>query len=167
MSSAIALHSVVTLDIELCDAQDALLRREQALSYLHGSPGGLFDALEAALEGKQPGDTVRVQLEPEQAFGEYDARLLRMEPQERYGDGLRVGMEIEDGFDDGELRRYTVTDLAAGKVVLDGNHPLAGMALRFTCRVLAVRPCTARELETGTVEAQVGVGSGEASRSLH
>ena len=164
MSTVIARNRVVTLDIELHDAQNTLLRRDEAVSYLHGSANGLFEALEAALQGKRAGDTVQVQLEPEQAFGDYDARLLRVESRERYGDGLEVGMEIEDGFDGDEARRYTVTDLAAGKVVLDGNHPLAGMALRFTCRVLAVRPGTERELAIGDVEAALPAA---VPRSLH
>ena len=57
------------------------------LTYLHGGYGGLFEALERLLEGKAPGESVRVQLEPEQAFGEYDAGLLRVEPAARYGRG--------------------------------------------------------------------------------
>ena len=74
-----------------------------------------------------------MQLEPEDAFGDYDADLVRLEPAERYGKGIAAGMEVEE--DDG---LYIVTDVADGKVVLDGNHPLAGMALRFVLEVLAV-----------------------------
>ena len=95
-------------------------------------------------EGKEPGESVRVQLEPEQAFGEYDADLLRVEPASRYGDGVEVGMEIEEGE-----RLYTVTDVAEGSVVLDANHPLAGMALRFACEVLSVRGANPEEIERG------------------
>lgn len=150
--SAIAANTVVTLDLELRDARNELIRTEQGVSYLHGAPSGLFDELEHALEGKQPGETVRVQLEPEQAFGDYDPGLLRVEARSRYGEGVELGMEIEDDFDSGETRRFTVTDLAADKVVLDANHPLAGIALRFTCRILAVRAATSREIERGEVE---------------
>jgi FKBP-type peptidyl-prolyl cis-trans isomerase SlyD len=85
-----------------------------------------------------------VQLEPEQAFGEYDAELLRVEPLERYGQGVAVGMQIEE--DD---TVYTVTDVAADKVVLDGNHPLAGMALRFSLVILTVREATEEEVRRG------------------
>ena len=67
--------------------------------------------------------------------------LLRVEPAERYGEGIAVGMEIEE-----DSRLYTVTDIAAGKVVLDGNHPLAGMALRFFCQVLSVRTANPDEI---------------------
>jgi len=114
------------------------------LTYLHGGYGELFAALERVLEGKAPGDSVRIQLEPEDAFGEYDADLLRVEPAERYGQGLAVGMEVEE-----DSRFYTVTDVAAGKAVLDGNHPLAGMALRFSIEIVTVRSAKAEEISRG------------------
>ena len=126
------------------DAQGARLSAASDISYLHGGYGQLFDALEKALEGRGAGESLRVQLEPEQAFGEYDAELLRVEPLERYGEGVAVGMEIEE-----DATLYTVTDVADGKVVLDANHPLAGMALRFSCVILAVRPATEEELKRG------------------
>ena len=114
------------------------------MSYLHGGYGGLLEALESALEGKAPGETIRLQVEPEDAFGEYDADLIRLEPVERYGEGIAVGMTVEE-----EARTYTVTDIAAGKVVLDGNHPLAGIALRFSLEVLAVRNAKPEEIAQG------------------
>ena len=141
---AVGPDTVVSLKIEMYDAQGALLQASsEPVTYLHGGYGGL---LEAALEGKHPGESIKVQLEPEQAFGEYDANLLRVEPAARYGAGLRIGMEVEDRFEGGAPRRYTVTDLASDKVVLDANHPLAGMALRFFCTITAVRQATKEEL---------------------
>ena len=137
--------TVVSLKIHMYDAQGALLHApDDAHTYLHGGYGGLLDALERAIEGKHAGEEVRLQLEPEQAFGEYDAELLRVEEAERYGDGLEVGMEIEE-----DERLYTVTDVAAGKVVLDANHPLAGIALRFSCEVMSVRAARPEEIERG------------------
>jgi FKBP-type peptidyl-prolyl cis-trans isomerase SlyD len=137
--------TVVSLKIQMYDAQGALLHApDEPHTYLHGGYGGLLDALEQSLEGKAAGDSVRVQLEPEQAFGEYDAELLRVEPTERYGEGVAVGMEIEE-----DERLYTVTDVAGGKVVLDGNHPLAGIALRFSCEVIGVRAARREEIERG------------------
>ena len=137
--------TVVSLKVEMYDAQGALLEAPaEPLSYLHGGYGGLLVALEQALEGKRAGEALQVQLEPEQAFGEYDADLLRIEPAERYGEGLAVGMEVEE-----ESRIYTVTGIAGGKAVLDGNHPLAGLALRFSLQVLAVRAARPEEIARG------------------
>jgi FKBP-type peptidyl-prolyl cis-trans isomerase SlyD len=78
--------------------------------------------------------------------GSEHANLLRVEPAARYGAGLRIGVEVEDTFEGGAPRRYTITDLASDKVVLDANHPLAGMALRFFCTITAVREATKEEL---------------------
>jgi len=123
------------------DAQNTPLAAPSELSYVHGGYGQLFDRLEQALEGRQAGESLQLQLEPEDAFGEYDAELLRVEPAERYGDGVTVGMEIEE-----DERIYRVTDLAGGSVVLDANHPLAGIALRFSVVILSVRAATEEEL---------------------
>ena len=137
--------TVVSLRLQMYDAHGALLHApEEPHIYLHGGYGGLLAGLERALEGKGEGESVLVQLEPEEAFGEYDADLLRVESAERYGEGVEVGMEIEE-----DSHLYTVTDVAAGKVVLDANHPLAGMALRFSVVILTVRAASQEEISRG------------------
>ena len=138
-------NTVVALKIQMYDAQGVQLHApSEQHTYLHGGYGGLLIALEQALEGRNPGEVVQVQLEPEHAFGEYDADLLRVEPAERYGEGVQVGMEIEE-----DSMFYIVTDVADGKVVLDGNHPLAGMALRFNVEIITVRDARSEEIERG------------------
>ena len=128
----------------LADAQGIELSPTSELAYLHGGYGEMLPALEQALEGRGAGEAVQLQLEPEQAFGEYDAELLRVEPLGRYGEGLTVGMQIEE-----DERMYTVTDVGGGSVVMDANHPLAGMALRFSVVILTVRAATEDELKRG------------------
>jgi FKBP-type peptidyl-prolyl cis-trans isomerase SlyD len=135
---------VVSLRVEMHDAQGVKLETKSDHTYLHGGYGEMLPALERALEGKAPGESVVLQLEPEDAFGEYDADLLRVEPAERYGKVIAAGMEVEE-----DSRFYTVTDVADGKVVLDGNHPLAGMALRFSVEILTVRSAKAEEISRG------------------
>lgn len=130
--------------IGLADAQGAEISPPTELSYLHGGYGEMLPALEQALEGKGAGESVRVQLEPEQAFGDYDPQLLRVEPLARYGEGISVGMQIEE-----DSRFYTVTEIGGGSVVLDANHPLAGMALRFSVVILTVRSATKEEMQRG------------------
>jgi FKBP-type peptidyl-prolyl cis-trans isomerase SlyD len=140
----VAKDTVVSVRTDLYDAQDVHLSGPSDLTYLHGGYGGLLEALESALDGKGAGETLRLQLEPEQAFGEYDAGLVRVEPVERYGASIAVGMQVEE--DD---RLYTVTDVAAGKVVLDANHALAGMALRFRVEIIAIRGAKPEEIAQG------------------
>jgi FKBP-type peptidyl-prolyl cis-trans isomerase SlyD len=128
----------------MLDAQGVQIAAPAPMTYLHGGHGQMFEALERALEGKSAGESLVLQLEPEEAFGDYDAELLRVEPLERYGEGVAVGMEVEE-----DAQLYTVTDVADGKVVLDANHPLAGMALRFSCVILSIRQATEEELQRG------------------
>ena len=135
---------MVSVRVAMYDAQGVELSAPAETSYVHGGYGGLLGGLERALEGKAAGESVDVQLDPEDAFGDYDAELVRLEPAERYGAGIAPGMEVEE---DGGL--YLVTDVADGKVVLDGNHPLAGMALRFSIDVLAVRNAKPEEIARG------------------
>jgi FKBP-type peptidyl-prolyl cis-trans isomerase SlyD len=137
----VARNTLVSLQVEMHDAQNTPLVAPTELSYVHGGYGQLFDKLERALEGRQAGESLQLQLEPEEAFGEYDAQLVRVEKAERYGEGVTIGMEVEE-----DERLYRITDVAAGSVVLDGNHPLAGMALRFSIVILAVRAATADEV---------------------
>lgn len=152
MKPVVAADTVVSLELVLHDAQGQLIHSSDVpLSYLHGGHGGLFEALERALEGRRVGQSVEVHLEPDEAFGDYDADLVRIEPRARYGDGLEVGMEVEDAFDGEEPRIYVATDLADDRVVLDGNHPLAGIALRFACKVVGLRAATPAEIERGSV----------------
>lgn len=151
----VAANTVVSLDVELHDLWGNLLQRSVApIHYLHGGYGDLVPALERALAGKQQGGQLTLRLEPEEAFGEYDDRLLRVEPRANFPAALKVGMQFEGipgGAPDGVI--YTVTDIAGDRVVLDGNHPLAGIAVEFRCAVRGVRVATAREIEAGTAAA--------------
>src|SRR5262249_31302274 len=107
----------------------------------------------AAHEGHGPKERVEVRREPEEACGDYDENLLRVESRSGFPEGLEVGMRIEGepGGDD-EGRFFTVTDIAEDKVILDANHPLAGMALKITCTVVDVRPATPSEIENGAAD---------------
>lgn len=150
----ISKDSVVSLDVTLADIWgNTIESSDEPLQYLHGGYGNIFPAAEAALEGKGVKDRVEVRLEPEDAFGDYDENLLRVEARSRFPEALEVGMRFEgdpDGADEG--RFFTVTDIAEDKVVLDANHPLAGMALKISCTVVGVRLASAAEIENGAAD---------------
>ena len=145
--------TVVTLSYELRASDGELLDEEGAtVAYLHGGFGGIFPKVEAALEGHGPGHEVALSLDPEDAFGDYDPQLLRVEPREAFPDVLQEGMRFEGVPGEeasGELRVYTVTGIADDKVVVDGNHPLAGERVWFRCTVREVRPASDEELRHG------------------
>ena len=147
----IAKDKVVSLDVRLSDVHGNLIQQSaEAVQYLHGDYGGIFPAVEEALQGKAPGEHIEVRLEPEDAFGEYDAELVQLAERAQFPPELEVGMQFElEGSPENELLIHTVTDIAGDQVVLDGNHPLAGMALDFVCTVVAVRDASAGEIERG------------------
>ena len=146
----VAKDTVVALDVRLSDAHGNLIQSGEAVQYLHGGYDGIFPLVEQALEGKQQGEKIDVRLEPEDAFGEYDAELVRMAGRAQFPPELEIGMQFEqEGASEDELLIFTVTDIADDQVVLDGNHPLAGMALRFACTIESVRAATAQEIERG------------------
>jgi FKBP-type peptidyl-prolyl cis-trans isomerase SlyD len=154
----IAKNSVVSLSYELFgDDGDLIERTQSPVSYLHGGYDGIFPLVEQALDGKDVGYECRVKLAPDDAFGEYDADLVRMESREMFPSNVNVGMQFEGSEDDSaEGRIYTVTDVTDEKVVVDGNHPLAGRSLVFACTVTAVRPASKEELTHGHVHGPGG-----------
>ena len=144
-------NTVVTVHYTLSDAQGNLIEESRdPMVYLHGDYENTLPKIEAALDGKETGYETTLQVEPDDAFGEYDPALVKVEPRDRLPTPLEVGMQFEglpDGGDDGdESLIFTVTDIADDKVVLDGNHPLAGMALRFKLKVAEVRAASDEEI---------------------
>ncbi len=163
--------TIVSLVYRLTDAQNNLIEESgDPMVYLHGGYSGTFPKIEELLEGQEVGFETQIQLEPEDAFGDYDANLLKVEPRARFPEPLEVGMQFEgvpsdeegdlaniDDADEDEILIYTVTDVAQDKVVLDGNHPLAGMALRFWIKVSQVRAATPEEIEHGHPHGESGL----------
>lgn len=153
-------NAVVSLHYEMFDAAGESLDKTEAsepMVYLHGGYDGIFPSVEEALHGKNVGDTIDVTMEPDDAFGEYDAELVRIEPQDAFPEEIEVGMMFEaDDPESGDLMVFTVTEIAEGKVVVDGNHPLAGKRLRFVATVADVRAATKEELDHGHVHGEHG-----------
>ena len=146
-------YQLSTLDGELLE--EAVL--EAPAVYLQGGYDGIFPRVEAALEGQGVGAELDLVLEPDDAFGEYDAELVKVEPADVFPEEVKVGMQLEGVSEDGEhVMLYTVTDVADGKVVVDGNHPLAGQSLRLQCVVRSVRLASAEEIEHGHVHGEHG-----------
>jgi FKBP-type peptidyl-prolyl cis-trans isomerase SlyD len=163
-------NTVVSLIYRLSDAQGNLIEESaDPMIYLHGGYAGTFPKIEELLDGQEVGFETNVQLEPQDAFGDYDAELLRIEQRDRFPEPLEIGMQFEgvpstddeeegaeflaaDDDEDQETLIYTITDLAEDRVILDANHPLAGMALRFWIQVTEVRSATNEEVENGRAE---------------
>ena len=154
---SIKKNSVVTLHYEMFNAEDQLIdKTEQPIAYLHGGYDGIFPLVEEALHEKNVGDVVEVVMQPEDAFGEHEPELIRIEPVDAFPVEVEVGMMFETDMPDGDVVVFRVTDVADGKAVVDGNHPLAGMKIRFKATVDSVRDATAEEIEHGHVHGPQG-----------
>ena len=134
----IAKDTVVSVAYKLSDAQGNLIEEsDEPMVYLHGGYDGTFPKIEEALDGQEAGYETLIQLEPQDAFGEYDPELVKVEERSRFPEPLEVGMQFEgtpeDGDDDIDSLIYSVTDVAEDKVVLDGNHPLAVRMAIMAC----------------------------------
>ena len=129
---------------------------DEPVEFLVGG-NDLLARIEEALQGHTVGATLSLHLEPEDAFGDYQEQLLFLEPRALFPEELEEGMTFEgsalpagcnpeaprDAF-------YTVTEIYPEHLVLDGNHPLAGIAIRLHLKVCAVREATEEEVGRGT-----------------
>jgi len=149
-------NTAVTISFRLFDANNKLLEESpEPLVYLHGGHSGIFPKIEEALNLKQVGDSISVTLEPEDAFGEYDSKMIRIEPLGDLPPDVSVGGYLV-AEQDGQEVVWRVTGIADGKAVLDGNHELAGQRLRFDATVMDIRPATQEEIAHGHVHGAHG-----------
>ncbi len=151
----ITKDTAVTLKYTLTDAKGKP-RDNDTTAYLHGGYENLFPKVEEALEGQTVGYSVTVDLSVEEAFGPRDESLVRTIPKAEFPPGVKVGGTLEGVNDRGEPAAFTVVKIKGPVVHLDGNHPLAGEALRFACKVMAVRQATSEEITHGHVHGDHG-----------
>lgn len=153
----IAKPCVVTLTWALSDAQNRPIDELKEPTEFFFGGEDLLPKVEEALSGQETGYEAHLHLEPEHAFGDYDSQLVCFEDRRLFPAGIEEGMQIE-GLPEGAVTEgmpadtvYTITEIYPSHVVLDGNHPLAGIALRIALKVLDVREATEDEIAAGTV----------------
>ena len=146
----ITKNSVVTLRYKVEDAAGKLLEDgKEPSAYLHGGYGNTFAKVEQALEGREQGYQLTLDLSPADAFGERDESLVQTIPRTQFPPGVKVGGQLEGRGEDGRTHIFTVVKIKGPVVHLDGNHPLAGKALRLQIAVLDVREASAEEIAHG------------------
>ncbi len=144
----IAMNTVVTMTYQLKNADGEVLESSaEPVSYLHGGYDNIFPKVEEAMHGKNVGDVVIVDLQPADAFGEFEEELVQIEPASAFPAAeLKVGMQFEGEDETGEVILYTVTEIADDKVVVDGNRPWAGERVIFKATVTDVRTAKQEEV---------------------
>jgi len=151
----ITRHCVVALTWTLKDTLGEVLDElTDPVEFLVGGDD-LLAKIDEALQGHEAGDKLDLHLEPEEAFGDYNEQLVFLEPRSLFPAELDEGMTLE-GLPAGANAQaprdvlYTVTEIYPEHVVLDGNHPLAGIAIRLQLTVEKVREATADEVGRGS-----------------
>lgn len=149
----IETDTVVALELEIADASGSEVLNsdpERPLVYLHGR-GTLAPGLERALEGLAPGATVDVLLPPEQAFGTVDPERVQYLHRGQFPPdaALEVGVQFGAQDRDGRTVVLWITEIEGDRITVNGNHPLAGHALRFRAKVIALRASRPEERAAG------------------
>lgn len=144
---------IVAIDYTLTNSEGDVLDTSEGrapLAYLHGR-GGIIPGLEEALEGKAAGDALKVTLPPEKAYGPRNEGLLNRVPKAAFEGKLEfeLGLQFPVQDQNGNQRLVTIVHIEDDAVVLDANHPLAGVELTFDVKVAEVRDATPEELEHG------------------
>lgn len=152
---------VVTLTWRLQDTLGNLIDELSKPVDFYFGGDDLLIKVEEALQGQAVGFEIDLQLEPEHAFGDYDPALVFFEARSVFPEQIEPGMQF-DGVPPGAVTTglpaeavYNVTEVYPEHVVLDGNHPLAGIALRLHMVVRDVRAASADEIEARSVGAPV------------
>lgn len=149
--------TAVTLRYKLTDAMHKPLEQGDGPTvYLHGGYGNTFPKLEQALEGKEQGFSATLELEPLDAFGLRDENLVQTIPKSEFPPGVKVGGNLRGHDASGNARVFTVMKIKGDRVLLDGNHPLAGKALRLSVSVTDVRAATETEIAHRHVHGEHG-----------
>lgn len=150
-------NTAVTLQFKVAEANGKTIEEsKEPMVYLHGGYGNTLPKIEEALDGKEPGYQVVLQLKPEDAFGLRDESLLRSLPKKQFPPGVKVGGQLEGRGDDGQVQVFNVMKIKGDTVLLDGNHPLAGKELRFTLKVTDVRVASEEEIAHQHVHGEHG-----------
>jgi FKBP-type peptidyl-prolyl cis-trans isomerase SlyD len=148
----IAPNMVATIHYTLSDAKGELIessRQEdgEPLVYIHGT-GNLISGLEDKLAGKSKGDKLLVAVKAEDAYGERDESLIETVEKSEFDDTeeLNEGKEFQYDDEDGNIFHVRIVKIDGDNVTVDGNHPLAGIAIRLHMQIEDVRAATADEL---------------------
>lgn len=139
----------------LSERGEVMGQQDLPIGYVHGAQSGLFEEVEAALEGCTVGQQVEAHLTPDRAFGERDPDLVVTDDIDNVPPPIRfVGAEAQLQNDTGDIKTFRVIEIADGKITLDANHPLAGRTARCVATVVSVRTATAAEVRDGFPQEQ-------------
>lgn len=151
-AETVTTGKVVSLHYTLTDDDGRVLDSSSGgdpLHYLHGADN-IVPGLEQQLSGKAVGDSLKAVVPPELGYGERIG-APRPVPREAFPEDIELeeGMQIVAQGPDGDVIPLWIVGVDDQEVLVDRNHPLAGVTLHFDVKVMAVRDATAAELAHG------------------
>ncbi len=151
MSDKITNNKFVSLVYTITDEENNILERiDMPIQYIQGAKSQVIEKIEIALDGHQVDDLVHVTLSPEEGFGAHQPELTFSDDINNVPPQFHsIGAEVEFQNDQGESKLFRVTEIADGKLTVDGNHPFAGKTITYNITVKEVRDATADELQHG------------------
>lgn len=157
----ISKNTVPSLAYTLKNTEGQLLDqadKDNAFVYLHGH-SGIIVGLEKALEGKTTGDSLTLEIPPEEAYGERLESSIQKVPRDMFGNvdaaELYEGAQFQAETNQG-MQIVTIQKIGDESITIDGNHPMAGLTLHFDIEVLDIRTATEEEISHGHIHAQGG-----------
>ncbi|MEA3409925.1 MAG: FKBP-type peptidyl-prolyl cis-trans isomerase [Pseudomonadota bacterium] len=144
-------HKFVQFTYSITDQNGEVVEQiDIPVSYVHGADSGMFEKIEAAMQGHRAGDRVEVEMNPEEGFGQHDPELTFADDISNVPEQFRqIGAEVEMQNDRGETRKFFVSKIENDRLTVDGNHPLAGKTLTFHIEVRDIRDATHEEIQHG------------------
>lgn len=102
--------------------------------------GQVIPGFDKAVMGMKVGETKKIRLEEDEAYGPYNQDMIFEVSPDQFEDGLspQVGQQFQTQMEDGSPLLLTVKSVADEKIVLDANHPMAGKVLNFDLEVMGI-----------------------------
>ena len=147
----ISKNKAVYISYRIVDEHGQVFEQmDMPVGYIHRANSGIFEKVEAALEGHTIGDRIEVTLSPEEGFGPYQPELAFTDDIGNVPEEFRhLGAEVEFTNDREEAMMFKVTRIADGKLTVDGNHPMAGQTVTFVVDIKAIRAAEPEEIANG------------------
>lgn len=168
----IETNKVVSIHYTLTNDEGVTLDTSSGRSPLEFIQGmkNIIPGLEKELEGKKIGEKFNVRVSPENGYGVLNPEMIQTVPMDQFKNipNVAVGMNFQFNHPQGGTTVLRAVEVTPDHVVLDANHPLAGVHLNFAVEVMTVRAATEDELHHGHLHGGAGCcGGGKSGGHCH
>ena len=135
----ISSQKLVSMTYSIYEGENLLEEVDAPVSFIFGQETNLLPIVESALEGKESGDDISIEVSPELGFGNTDNSLIFVDSLDNVpAEYRKLGMQIEFANEEGSKRKFQVTSIDNDKITFDGNHIFAGKHLVYKIKIVDV-----------------------------